>query len=725
MTIITDMIDSAGFLPRKVTEVPRDVILSFQHSKKVGNYLLGKSIGEGSFAKVKEAMHILTGEKVAVKIIDKRKAKEDSYVRKNLRREGKILQMVRHPNVVQLLEIMETENSYYLVMEYCKGGDLMDYICQRKKLEEREAKRFIRQVISALDYLHRMGILHRDLKVENLLLDENRDIKIIDFGLSNKIKVVTTKDGVRAQEHLVTQCGSPAYAAPELLGRKKYGPQVDVWSIGVNMFAMLTGNLPFTVQPFNIKVLHNKMIAGQMNPVPDTISRDCRDLIRKLLTPDPDKRITLTEAMKHPWIAEGKTKPLERSVFPNRRRSDELDETILKHMSEIQGFRLGEVIRFVTGNLPSPALSMYHTLDQRLKRYYADMRVRGKMSALESYSNRAGQAFQTYQVRKHRSVPASPIPTAPVLKVNKEEKKQTVLTDGVTSNIEKDLTIVEIDENANHINIRVCDPTKAGKCKENEQEGKENQQKPNIDTTGNNKEQIEKKVLMPKLAQKCTVLDSNMPQNGATSSRSSSPVKERCESPTKSRRCSLTKPILSPRKVNPKAQTDLGLSKDKTNKNDNCRTYSAQAGFKRFQRISMDGSRNTQYDLNGRFIRKTEVKIVNNKKKIDLIYSTTSDNSSDNSSKLSCHSPTLSERFNSPIVEQTKMFLRAKLNNGNIKTGISKDQSKDESSIDEISPISSPSKQMSSRATTRTDLSSFAKDGHIALPCITPVHRNS
>lgn len=98
---------------------------------------------------------------MAVKIIDKRKAKEDSYVRKNLRREGKILQMVRHPNVVQLLEIMETENSYYLVMEYCKGGDLMDYICQRKKLEEREAKRFIRQVISALDYLHRMGILHR------------------------------------------------------------------------------------------------------------------------------------------------------------------------------------------------------------------------------------------------------------------------------------------------------------------------------------------------------------------------------------------------------------------------------------------------------------------------------------------------------------------------------------------------------------------------------------
>ncbi|CAG2255089.1 Hormonally up-regulated neu tumor-associated kinase,Serine/threonine-protein kinase MARK1,Serine/threonine protein kinase OSK4,MAP/microtubule affinity-regulating kinase 4,SNF1-related protein kinase catalytic subunit alpha KIN11,Serine/threonine protein kinase OSK3,Hormonally up-regulated neu tumor-associated kinase homolog,Serine/threonine-protein kinase MARK2,Hormonally up-regulated neu tumor-associated kinase homolog B,MAP/microtubule affinity-regulating kinase 3,Hormonally up-regulated neu tumor-assoc len=672
MTIITDMIDSAGFLPRKVTEVPRDVILSFQHSKKVGNYLLGKSIGEGSFAKVKEAMHILTGEKVAVKIIDKRKAKEDSYVRKNLRREGKILQMVRHPNVVQLLEIMETENSYYLVMEYCKGGDLMDYICQRKKLEEREAKRFIRQVISALDYLHRMGILH-----------------------SNKIKVVTTKDGVRAQEHLVTQCGSPAYAAPELLGRKKYGPQVDVWSIGVNMFAMLTGNLPFTVQPFNIKVLHNKMIAGQMNPVPDTISRDCRDLIRKLLTRTQIKRITLTDAMKHPWIAE---------VFPNRRK-DELDETILKHMSEVQGFRLGEVIRFVTGNLPSPALSMYHTLDQRLKRYYADMRVRGKMSALESYSNRAGQAFQTYQKTK--------------------KKKQTVHTDGVLSNIEKDLTIVEIDENANHINIRVCDPVKAGKGKENEQEGKENQQKPNIDTTGEIKEQTEKKVLMPKLAQKCTVLDRNTQQNGATISRSSSPVKERCESPTKSRRGSLTKPILSPRKVNPKAQTDLGLSKDKTNKNDNCRTYSAQAGFKRFQRLSVDGSRNTQYDLNGRFIRKTEVKIVNNKKKIDLIYSTTSDNSSDNSSKLSCHSPTLSERFNSPIVEQTKMFLRAKHNNGNIKTGISKDQSKDDNSIEEISPISSPSKQMSSRATTRTDLSSFAKDGHIALPCITAVHRNS
>ncbi|KAK3096712.1 hypothetical protein FSP39_002610 [Pinctada imbricata] len=260
----------------------------------------------------------------------------------------------------------------------------MDLICQRKKLEEREVKRFIRQIISAIDYLHRLGIIHRDLKVENLLLDENKDIKLIDFGLGNNIRVTDTKDGVRAQELLITQCGSPAYAAPELLGRKKYGPQVDIWSIGVNMYAMLTGALPFTVDPFNIKILYNKMVSGQMNPLSDHISRECRDLIKKFLVPEPEKRITLTEAMKHPWIAECKTKPMEQFPCPNKTRNDELIENILKFMSEVQGFRMSEVIRSVTSNTPCAALAMYQILHRKLQSYLADLRVKGKIPALEA-----------------------------------------------------------------------------------------------------------------------------------------------------------------------------------------------------------------------------------------------------------------------------------------------------------------------------------------------------
>ncbi|XP_076466414.1 uncharacterized protein LOC143297800 [Babylonia areolata] len=369
-------------LPSQVTEVPRDVVRGFSHNKRVGTYLLGRSLGEGSFAKVKEALHLPTGEKVAVKVIDKKRAKADPYVRKNLRREGRLLQQIRHHHVVQLMEVLETEHSYYLVTEYCAGGDLMDYIAKRKRLEEREVKKFIRQIVSAVDYLHRLGIIHRDLKIENLLLDQNRDIKIIDFGLSNTIKVSSAPEGAaHAQEYLVTQCGSPAYAAPELLNHRKYGLQVDVWSIGVNMYAMLTGSLPFTVDPFHIKTLYNKMVTGQMNPVPDHLSRDGKDILRKFLTADPEKRLSITEALRHPWLSEGRNKPVERPPFPNKLKTSDLDTDILKHMSDNLGYRMSEIIRFVVGNVPSSASATYHLYHRKLQRHLAEQRSQGRAPA--------------------------------------------------------------------------------------------------------------------------------------------------------------------------------------------------------------------------------------------------------------------------------------------------------------------------------------------------------
>lgn len=381
MKVLSMIPSDTPFLPPNVTDVPKEILRNYPHSKKVGNYLLGKTLGEGSFAKVKEAVHIPTGEKVAVKIIDKKKSMEDSYVRKNLRREGKILQMVRHPNIVHLLEIMETQNSYYLVTELCHGGDLMDYISQKRKLPEVEVKKYIRQIVSAVDYLHHLGILHRDLKIENLLIDEFRDIKIIDFGLSNCVKIAQTKDGPKVQEYCVTQCGSPAYAAPELLGRKKYGPQVDIWSIGVNMFAMLAGNLPFTVEPFNVKALYNKMITGQMNPLPDGLSGDCRNFIRRLLNPDPEKRISIDDILKHPWIVDVPGIPMVRAPCPNKLKTESIESSILKHMSENLGFRMGEVIRYVTGNVPSGATAMYYLIHQRLVKHHGNARATGKIAA--------------------------------------------------------------------------------------------------------------------------------------------------------------------------------------------------------------------------------------------------------------------------------------------------------------------------------------------------------
>ncbi|NXO04263.1 HUNK kinase, partial [Rhinopomastus cyanomelas] len=337
----------------------------FPHSKQVGNYLVGKMINKGSFAKVMEGLHIPTGEKVAIKAIDKRKAKQDSYVLKNMKREPRIHQMIKHPHVVQLYETLETDNFYYMVMELCLGGDLLERICDKKRLSEREVRRYMRQILSAVGHLHCQGIVHRDLKVENFLLDENNNIKIVDFGLSN-----TAKSEGLSQELLHTQCGSPAYAAPELLAHKEYGPKVDVWSIGVSMFAMLTGTLPFTVEPFNIKELHQKMLIGEISPIPSDISPGAVQLMQSLLEPDPAKRPGVTEALKDKWLNEGFTrKILSAATCENRLCASKWSPVILNYMTEMMEFSLSEVINILIDNKPSPAMASYCLLLKKLLRY--------------------------------------------------------------------------------------------------------------------------------------------------------------------------------------------------------------------------------------------------------------------------------------------------------------------------------------------------------------------
>ncbi|XP_063078204.1 hormonally up-regulated neu tumor-associated kinase homolog A [Engraulis encrasicolus] len=321
-------------------------------------------INKGSFAKVMEGLHISTGEKVAIKVIDKKKARQDAYVQKNMKREPRIHQMIRHPNVVLLLETLETENCYYMAMELCCGGDLMERICTHKRLEEREARKYTRQILSAVEHLHRHGIVHRDLKIENFLLDEHNNIKIVDFGLSNTLKAESM-----SAELLSTQCGSPAYAAPELLAHKKYGPKVDVWSVGVSTFAMLTGTLPFTVEPFNIKQLHQKMVNGDINTIPSDISKVAVQFVLCLLEPDPEKRPSIKAAMEEKWLNEGYAKrPLHTITYKNRLRPEELNNSILNYMSESQGYGLPDVIHTVVNNRPSAIMAVYHLLLKRLQR---------------------------------------------------------------------------------------------------------------------------------------------------------------------------------------------------------------------------------------------------------------------------------------------------------------------------------------------------------------------
>ncbi|XP_028253638.1 hormonally up-regulated neu tumor-associated kinase isoform X2 [Parambassis ranga] len=339
-------------------KVPRELLRSFPHSKRVGSYLVGKMINKGSFAKVMEGLHISTGEKVAIKVIDKKKARQDSYVLKNMKREPRIHQMVRHPHIVVLLETLETENSYYMAMELCAGGDLMDKICERKRLEEREVRRYTRQILSAVEHLHKHGIVHRDLKIENFLLDEHNNIKIVDFGLSNTLKAESL-----SQELLSTQCGSPAYAAPELLAHRKYGPKVDVWSVGVSMFAMLTGTLPFTVEPFNIKQLHQKMVNGEISSIPSDISKGAVSFVLSLLEPDPDKRPSVSEAIEERWINEGYAKkPLHTLTHKNRLCPEDLNSSVLEYMTETLGYSLSEIMHTLTTNRPSAIMASYHLL---------------------------------------------------------------------------------------------------------------------------------------------------------------------------------------------------------------------------------------------------------------------------------------------------------------------------------------------------------------------------
>ncbi|XP_017273669.1 hormonally up-regulated neu tumor-associated kinase homolog A [Kryptolebias marmoratus] len=404
-----------------------DMVKKFYHTKRVGNYLIGRKLGEGSFAKVREGLHVLTREKVAVKVIDKRKARKDSYVIKNLRREGQIQQMICHPNIAQLLDILETDNSYYLVMELCPGGNLMNHIYDKKCLEERETQKYIRQLVLAVEHLHKLGVVHRDLKIENLLLDEQDNIKLIDFGLSNVAFILGYSDPFS------TQCGSPAYAAPELLSRKKYGPKVDVWSIGVNMYAMLTGTLPFTVEPFNLRTLHQKMVDKEMKPLPPSLSTAAICLLKKLLEPDPNKRPNIHQVMADSWLQLANKNT--GVPYLKRMHIEEVNHTVLVHMTEKMGYKHSEVLSAVLCNRACHTLTVYYLLKKKLKRLSTEYRE-SQLQEKKKSEKETCEYFQT-QWRKHVDKLTFPLKQTPIYLAvskgpNKEKKHRTGLLRAIT-----------------------------------------------------------------------------------------------------------------------------------------------------------------------------------------------------------------------------------------------------------------------------------------------------
>ncbi|XP_057208221.1 MAP/microtubule affinity-regulating kinase 3 isoform X9 [Triplophysa rosa] len=258
----------------------------------VGNYRLLKTIGKGNFAKVKLARHILTGREVAIKIIDKTQLNPTSL--QKLFREVRIMKILNHPNIVKLFEVIETEKTLYLIMEYASGGEVFDYLVAHGRMKEKEARAKFRQIVSAVQYCHQKRIVHRDLKAENLLLDADMNIKIADFGFSNEFTIGNKLD---------TFCGSPPYAAPELFQGKKYdGPEVDVWSLGVILYTLVSGSLPFDGQ--NLKELRERVLRGKYR-IPFYMSTDCENLLKRFLVLNPVKRGTLEQIMKDRWINAG------------------------------------------------------------------------------------------------------------------------------------------------------------------------------------------------------------------------------------------------------------------------------------------------------------------------------------------------------------------------------------------------------------------------------------
>ena len=267
--------------------------MSQNNYSDISNYTFQKDIGEGNFGKVKLGIFKPTGEEFAIKILNKNKIK--IKMKNSIFKENEIITRFNHINVVYVFQILEDSENFYIIMEYCKHGELFDYIVKKEKLTEEESSIFFYQLINGIEYIHSKGISHRDLKPENLLLAENKILKIIDFGLSHEFE---------GDELLKTKCGSPSYAAPEIICCPFYdGFKVDIWCCGIILYAMLCGYLPFEGEDNNL-LFQN--ILNCDPEFPEFLTDLSKDIILKILNPDPETRISIDGIKRHKFYLKGK-----------------------------------------------------------------------------------------------------------------------------------------------------------------------------------------------------------------------------------------------------------------------------------------------------------------------------------------------------------------------------------------------------------------------------------
>lgn len=258
-------------------------------------YELGRLLGQGTFAKVYHARNIKTSHSVAIKVIEKEKVFKAGLI-EQIKREISVMRLVRHPNIVQLYEVMASKSKIYFVLEYVKGGELFNKI-SKGRLKEDVARKYFQQLITAVEFCHSRGVYHRDLKPENLLLDENDNLKISDFGLS------ALAESKRQNGLLHTACGTPAYVAPEVINRKGYdGAKADIWSCGVILFVFMAGYLPF--HDPNLMEMYRKIGNAEFK-CPSWFPSDFRKLITRILDPNPETRVTIEKIKENSWFKKG------------------------------------------------------------------------------------------------------------------------------------------------------------------------------------------------------------------------------------------------------------------------------------------------------------------------------------------------------------------------------------------------------------------------------------
>ncbi|XP_013869006.1 serine/threonine-protein kinase BRSK2 isoform X6 [Austrofundulus limnaeus] len=303
-----------------------------QHANYVGPYRLEKTLGKGQTGLVKLGVHCVTCQKVAIKIVNREKLSESVLMK--VEREIAILKLIEHPHVLKLHDVYENKKYLYLVLEHVSGGELFDYLVKKGRLTPKEARKFFRQIMSALDFCHSHSICHRDLKPENLLLDEKNNIRIADFGMAS-LQV--------GESLLETSCGSPHYACPEVIRGEKYdGRKADAWSCGVILFALLVGALPFDDD--NLRNLLEKVKLGVFH-MPHFIPPDCQNLLRGMIEVDAGKRLTLEQIQKHTWYLAGKNEPEPEQPVPRKvvirtlSSPDDIDPDVLESMHSLGCFR--------------------------------------------------------------------------------------------------------------------------------------------------------------------------------------------------------------------------------------------------------------------------------------------------------------------------------------------------------------------------------------------------